>query len=127
MATNRQIELGKRLKKARTDAGLRQEQVAEAIGTHAVTVSKYERGVHDPNTELLREMASLYGVSVDWVLNGDSGEEEDINDPSLSLFFRGEWDEFTEAEKEFVREAIRDASAYLKKRNEMKGRIDDRS
>ena len=82
-------------------------------------------------------LASLYNKPVEWFFGEEEEpeatpedpEEDDIDimDPSLSLFFRGEWDEFTKAEKEFVREAIRDARAYLKKRNEMKGRIDDRS
>ena len=61
-------ELGGRLRDARRRAGLRQEQVAEAIGTHPVTISKYERGVQDPSTDLLSAMARLYQVSLDWLL-----------------------------------------------------------
>ena len=80
MPTDRQIQLGKRLRQARVAVELRQEQVAEAIGSHAVTISKYERGVQDPNTDLLREMSRLYGVSVDWVLSGDNPGEGD-DDP----------------------------------------------
>ena len=76
MPNDRQIELGRRLKEARNAAELSQEQVAEVIGSHVVTVSKYERGVQDPNTELLREMARLYGVSVDWLLTGGQGDTE---------------------------------------------------
>ena len=53
-------ELGGRLRDARRRFGLTQEQVAEAIGTHPVTISKYERGVQDPSTDLLRAMARLY-------------------------------------------------------------------
>ena len=49
--------------------GIGQEKVAESIGSHPVTISKYERGVQDPSTEL-KAMAMLYGVSVDWLLGG---------------------------------------------------------
>ena len=76
MPNDRQIELGRRLKEARNTAELSQEQVAEVIGSHVVTVSKYERGVQDPNTQLLRDMARLYGVSVDWLLTGGQGDPE---------------------------------------------------
>ena len=76
MPNDRQIELGRKLKEARNAAKLSQERVAEVIGSHVVTISKYERGVQDPNTELLREMARLYGVSVDWLLTGGQGDTE---------------------------------------------------
>ena len=63
-------ELGRRLREARRASGLGQEKVAESIGSHPVTISKYERGVQDPSTDLLKAMAMLYGVSVDWLLGG---------------------------------------------------------
>ena len=128
MPTDNRVELGQRLRESRIAKGLRQEQVAEAIGSHAVTISKYERGVQDPNTGLLLEMAPLYDVSVDWLLTGqeDSIDDIDIEDPELSLFFRGEWDEFTDYEKEFIREALRDSRAYLEKRRQNMGETDAR-
>ena len=114
-------ELGRRLKEARTASGLRQEQVAEAIGSHTVTVSKYERGIQDPNTELLREMATLYGVSVDSLLGrdaiyGDSEEDSEqssieadremvMNEASLALRSTG---------KELSDEAIRSIADFIR-------------
>ena len=126
-----------RLSLARREAGLTQEESAEQAGLTRVTIARYETGHRAPSELALNMLATIYNKPVEWFFGEEEEpestpedpEEEDIdiNDPSLSLFFRGEWDEFTEAEKEFVREAIRDARAYLKKRNEMKGRIDDRS
>ena len=129
--------LGDRLREARLEKGLTLEQVAEQVGVRLNTIWCYEKGKFRPSEPVLKLCSQIYNKPVEWFFGEEEEpeptpedpEEEDIdiNDPSLSLFFRGEWDEFTEAEKEFVREAIRDARAYLKKRNEMKGRIDDRS
>ena len=131
------MPLPERLKQARREAGLTLEGTAERVNTGFNTIWRYEAGYHRPSGPTLYALAALYNKPVEWFFGEEEEpettpkepEEEDIDimDPSLSLFFRGEWDEFTEAEKEFVREAIRDARAYLKKRNEMKGQIDDRS
>ena len=51
-----------------------QKDVAEAIGNHAMTISKYERGVQDPNTMTLAALAKALGVSTDWLLT----EHEDF-------------------------------------------------
>ncbi len=66
--------LGMRLKEARMNADYSQEEVAEAIGIHAVTVSKYERDAQDPNTKALAALAKFLNVSVDWLIT----EHEDI-------------------------------------------------
>ena len=76
-------ELGGRLRDARRGFGLKQEQVAEAIRTHPVTISKYERGVQNPSTDLLGAMARLYQVSLDWWL----GPELDDPDFTADLEF----------------------------------------
>ena len=80
--------LGTRLKNARRIRGLSQEQVAEMIGMHPVTISKYERDLQDPATNALKAMANLYGVSADWLLNGslDSDKLMPSDDqPNLEL------------------------------------------
>ena len=76
-------ELGGRLRNARRRFGLTQEQVAETIGTHPVTISKYERGVQNPSTDLLRAMARLYQVPLDWL----PGPELDDPDFTADLEF----------------------------------------
>ena len=136
--SNHTIDINsERLRRARRQANLTQEEVAERAGVYRNTISGYETGRVRPSTLALNMLATIYSKPVEWFF-GEEEEPEatpeepeeddiDITDPSLSLFFRGEWDEFTKAEKEFVREAIRDARAYLKKRNEMKGWVDDRS
>ena len=64
--------LGARLKEARLNNELSQEDVAEVIGIHPVTISKYERDVQDPNTKTLSALAEIYRVSIDWLINEHS-------------------------------------------------------
>ncbi len=64
--------LGTRLKEARLNNELSQEDVAEVIGIHPVTISKYERDVQDPNTKTLSALAEIYKVSIDWLINEHS-------------------------------------------------------
>ena len=80
MSSERQRTLGVRLKEARRRAGFSQEEAAEAVGVHPITISKYERDIQDPNTDALVGLARLYGVTVDWLL----AEHRDISYHGLS-------------------------------------------
>lgn len=128
---------GLRLQEARGSVGLTQEAVADKLNVSTQTVRNWESGRTEPGHREKAHLASIYNKPVEWFF-GEEGEPEpapedteeediDILDPSLPMFFRGEWDEFTDEEREFIREAIRDARAYLKKRNETKGQMNDRS
>ena len=128
MTTEDAKELPSRLKQARLLRAMTLEAVAEALDSSFTTIWRYEAGQRRPSGSTLYALAELYGKPVEWFFGKeDSTDDIDIEDPDLRIFFRGEWDEFTEREKEFIRDAIRDARAYLKKRNEMMGRPDDRS
>ena len=63
-----QRTLGVRLREARLRHEMSQEDVADAIGIHAMTVSKYERDAQDPNTATLAALAEALDVSTDWLL-----------------------------------------------------------
>lgn len=54
--------LGDHLRKARRDAGLEQEQVAEAIGVSRPLVSKWERDVSVPNVVQFRSFIATTGA-----------------------------------------------------------------
>lgn len=63
--------LGSRLAFARNAAGLRQSDVARALGlNHGIQVSKWENDQHAPAARTLDRLADLYGVAVSWLLNG---------------------------------------------------------
>ena len=58
------------LTEARRQSGLSQQEVAEALDVSRQAVSRWETGVAAPSTENLVELARLYGVSLDELVNG---------------------------------------------------------
>lgn len=61
--------LGSRLKKARTDAGLTQEELARAAGVTQKTISKIERG-DQVATAAIVQLARACGVTPEWLSEG---------------------------------------------------------
>lgn len=59
-----------RIIRARTDAGLSQLQAARLLGISNVTLSRYEAGARTMPRHRLDRMAQVYGVSVEWLLEG---------------------------------------------------------
>lgn len=60
---------GDRLRQLRESKGWTQEEVAAKLGVSLMTVSRWERGEHDP-TRHAAKLADLYGRSADWILRG---------------------------------------------------------
>ena len=115
--------LGGRLKQARNRTGLTQGQVAERFSVNPQTVWYWEAGRSRPAHNRLSLLATLYGVSVDWLL-GREMEEIDIDDPDLEMFFRGEWQELTERQRDIVRTAVRIAREDKRHQEEEERRRD---
>jgi len=55
--------LGRNLRRAREQAGLTQEEVAERSGVHSTEVSRIERGKRDPRVSTLERLAKAVEVS----------------------------------------------------------------
>lgn len=66
------MEIGKKLKDARTEAGLTQEKVAEKIMVSRQTVSNWENGKSLPDIASILKLSVLYQVSLDDLLKGDA-------------------------------------------------------
>ena len=70
------FDLGTRLKEARKTKGYTQQRVAKIIGISRPSISSYERNAVDPPLPILRSLADLYGVSVDYLLDMDKKEDD---------------------------------------------------
>ncbi len=71
--------LAETLREHRTRCKMTQEFVAEAVGVSRQAVSKWENGSSDPSTANLLQLAKLYGVAPEELLNAaaDDAEPED--------------------------------------------------
>lgn len=64
-----------KLKQARKEAGIKQEEVADIIKISRATISKYENGQLEPNIETLGTLADFYEVSTDWLIGTKGGKK----------------------------------------------------
>ena len=76
------MEIAQRLREARTDSGLTQEQVAEKIMVSRVTLSHWENGKTFPDIASLLSLSELYGISLDELVKGDSNMAEKVKQDS---------------------------------------------
>lgn len=60
--------IGSRIAIARKAAGFNQDQVAESIGVHKQTISRWESGKRAPNGEEIRMLVDLFKCSADFIL-----------------------------------------------------------
>lgn len=59
-----------RLAEARKNCGMTQNQAAQALFVSSQSISAWENGNTIPDTDRIPEIASLYGVTTDWLLSG---------------------------------------------------------
>lgn len=63
-----------KLKKARSDTGLSQREVAKELNLSKSTIASYEMGRTEPDIETLAKLADFYQVSTDWLLSTKGGK-----------------------------------------------------
>lgn len=74
------MEIGSKLKKARNDAGITQEQAAEALGVSRQTVSNWENEKSYPDIVSVVKMSDLYSVTLDHLLKEEKPVEQNYLD-----------------------------------------------
>ena len=75
---NLKIKIRENLVKYRKEAGLTQLQLAQKLGYSDKTISKWEREEGVPDIYILKQIADLYGVTVNDII-GDSKPEKKEN------------------------------------------------
>lgn len=65
------IELGQRIKDIRAGLKMNQKSFSKKIGATVSALSNWENGRNKPNDIMLREIANLGNVSVNYLLNGE--------------------------------------------------------
>lgn len=71
------IELARRLRQAREEAGVNQQDAADAIGVHRTAITQMEAGKRAVSTLELTRLAARYGRDVIWFLS-ESKSDEDV-------------------------------------------------
>ena len=58
---------GERLRKARMEKGMRQEDIGKVVHVGKSTVSQWENNIHVPDLETITKIANHLNISVDWL------------------------------------------------------------
>ena len=72
------MEIGKKLKNARMEAGLTQEKAGEETGVSRQTISNWENEKSYPDIISVIALSDLYSVSLDELLKGDQKMTEHL-------------------------------------------------
>jgi transcriptional regulator with XRE-family HTH domain len=64
------MELSERLKSARKRTGLTQDDVARHFGINRVSVTQWELGISRPDQTKFVELARLFSVPLEWLIEG---------------------------------------------------------
>lgn len=85
------ITIGTNIKRLRTEKGVTQEQLAEAMNVTCAAVSKWERGDTYPDITLLQPLAFYFGVSLDALMGYDREKyEKEIEDVIREYYKTGD-------------------------------------
>ena len=74
------MEIGKKLKNARVQSGMTQENVAEKINVSRQTISNWENEKSYPDIISVIELSNLYSISLDVLLKGDEKMMEHLEE-----------------------------------------------
>ncbi len=69
--------MGARLAALRKAAGMNQSQLAQLLKISNSAVGMYEQGRREPSLETLAAMAEIFGVSIDFLVTGKPGNQEE--------------------------------------------------
>lgn len=73
--------LGKKLLKLRKEFKMTQDDVAKILGMSRTSFSKYENGIGNPPLQVLRKLASIYNVGLEYLIF-DENTSIRLNDPN---------------------------------------------
>ena len=101
------ITIGNNIKHLRSEKGITQEQLAEAMNVTCAAVSKWERGETYPDITMLQPLAFYFGVSLD-VLMGYNKERVNEEIEKVIAEYRAHMQNDWEKAREIIKNAYRE-------------------
>ena len=114
------MKLSEKLRELRKKMGLTQNDVAVQIGVSRVGYTQYELGKREPDYEILKKIAKIFNVSLDYLLGMTemlSPQELIIPDELKNVrvaFHRGAFEDLTQDEVDKIAEFARFVKAQRK-------------
>ena len=77
--------IGARIAALRRQAGFSQAELARKLSISASAVGMYEQGRREPSADLLVALGEVFGVSVDYLLTGRPGTQQDARQADQTI------------------------------------------
>lgn len=74
-----------KIKSLRKDLGFTQEKMAARLHITQTAYGKYEKGINKPTADTLTNLASIFNVSVDYLLNENAVINSDNKQPGIKI------------------------------------------
>lgn len=100
------MTLGEKIRALRTQAGMKQEDLAQKIGVGMRIVSFYETNKSIPSTEVVRRLAEVFGVTTDFLIYENDSQSGVIRDRELMKYMLT-IDQMTHEDQLFVKRLLR--------------------
>ena len=105
------VKMGSFLAELRKERNLTQAELGEKLGVTNKTISRWETGNYMPSVEMLEELSTMYGMTINELLSGkklsteeykemaETNIKETLKESTFSLkekqeFFKKKWDEY---------------------------------
>jgi transcriptional regulator with XRE-family HTH domain len=117
------MSLGEKIRELRRAKNWSQRQFGLKINVHEKNVSRYENDKSVPSAPMLRKIADVFGVTIDYLLSNEAARSNpvtaEIRDPELLECFL-EADKLSDEDREVVKKmvhafAVKNAVDYLAK------------
>lgn len=80
--------LNERLRERRKNKGLTQKQLGDLVGASEFTISKYERGINEPDADTLRKICVAIDCTADYLIGKTDNPDSNVythNDVLIEL------------------------------------------
>ncbi|WP_049869898.1 helix-turn-helix domain-containing protein [Paenibacillus sp. D9] len=109
-----------RIKKLRKSFNMTQRQLADRLRVDNTTISKWESGIYEPNSDLLNSLAEIFETTVDDILgrktsSGSAASEE----KEYSFYENGDVQFIARSRKDMTPEDFKHLMELAKKAKEM--------
>jgi len=100
------MNLGRRIRLLREQKGFTQMKAAKLLNLSNKTLSDYERNISEPDLKTIKQIANLYDVKIDFLVDNINGLN-DLNMDGFQFALYGEVKDFTEEQKQDILDIIK--------------------
>ena len=66
------MHFGERLRILRKDKNISQTELGKELGLHYLQICRYEKGLSHPSAKILKKLAKIFDISIDYLLQGET-------------------------------------------------------